>query len=84
MSWPIIINLRGHVLDDAVEQVKALVVIGLGGNELLENSKQARLRRKDEQDKSQVLIYGQLKHDYFLCCTQHCHHSLFYRQQSWQ
>ena len=32
-------GLRGHVLYDAVEKVESLVVIGLGGNKLLENSK---------------------------------------------
>lgn len=31
------------MLDDAVEEVKALVVVGLGGDQLLENSQQARL-----------------------------------------
>ena len=41
-----VISLRGHVLDDAVEKVKTLVVVGFGGNKLLENSKQARLRRE--------------------------------------
>ena len=44
-------DLRGHVLDDAVEKVKSLVVIGLRGDELLENAKQAGLGGKDEQDK---------------------------------
>lgn len=39
-----VINLRGHVLNDAVEKVKTLVVVGFRGNKLLENSKQARLR----------------------------------------
>lgn len=39
-------DLRGHVLYDAVEKVKTLVIIGLRGNKLLENSKQARLRGK--------------------------------------
>lgn len=51
------IDLRGHVLYDAVEKVKTLVVIGLGGNKLLENSKQARLRGKDEKDKTQMSTY---------------------------
>lgn len=37
-------NLRRHVLYDAIEKVKALVVIRLGGNELLKNSKQTRLQ----------------------------------------
>lgn len=41
-------DLRGHVLYDTVEKVKTLVVIGLGGNKLLENSEQARLRRENE------------------------------------
>lgn len=39
-------DLRGHVLYDAVEKVKTLVVISLGGNKLLENSKQARLSKQ--------------------------------------
>lgn len=34
---------RGHVLNDAVDEVKALVVIGLGGDELLKNSEQTGL-----------------------------------------
>lgn len=50
-------DLRGHVLYDAVEKVKSLVVIGLRGNELLENAKQAGLRGKDKQDKIQVSTY---------------------------
>lgn len=41
-------DLRGHVLYDTVEKVKTLMVIGLGGNKLLENSEQARLRRENE------------------------------------
>lgn len=40
-------NSRGHVLYDAVEKVKALMVVGFGSNELLENSKQARLGWKE-------------------------------------
>lgn len=43
-------DLRGHVLYDTVEKVKTLMVIGLGGNKLLENSEQARLRRKYSQN----------------------------------
>ncbi len=43
------IDLRGHVLYDAVEKVKTLVVIGLRGNKLLENSKQAGLRGKEDK-----------------------------------
>lgn len=31
-------DLRGHVLNDAVDEVKALVVICLGGDKLLKNS----------------------------------------------
>ena len=37
-------NSRGHVLDDAVEEVEALVVIGLGGNKLLEDSEKSGLK----------------------------------------
>lgn len=37
------------MLYDAVEKVKTLVVIGLRGNKLLENSKQARLRGKEDK-----------------------------------
>lgn len=37
-------DLRGHVLDDAVDEVKALVVVGLGGDKLLKNSQQTGLR----------------------------------------
>lgn len=40
------ISLRGHVLYDTVEKVKSLMIIGLGCYKLLENSKQARLRKK--------------------------------------
>lgn len=47
-----VINLRGHVLYDAVEKVKTLVIIGLRGNQLLENSKQARLKKKEPQNMS--------------------------------
>lgn len=36
-------DLRRHVLDDAVDQVKALVVICLGGDKLLKNSEQTGL-----------------------------------------
>lgn len=42
-------SLRGHVLYDAVEKVKSLMIIGLGCYKLLENSKQARLRKKVEE-----------------------------------
>lgn len=42
------LDLRGHVLDDAVDKVKALVVVGLGGDKLLENSEQTRLRGKSK------------------------------------
>lgn len=41
---------RRHVLDDAVEEVKTLVVVGFGSNELLENSQQARLWEDQTQD----------------------------------
>ena len=34
------------MFDDAVEEVEALVVIGLGGNKLLENSEQSGLKGK--------------------------------------
>lgn len=37
-------DLRGHVLNDAVDKVKALVVVCLGGDKLLKNSEQTRLR----------------------------------------
>lgn len=37
-------DLRGHVLDDAVDKVKALVVVSFGGDKLLKNSEQTRLR----------------------------------------
>lgn len=38
--------LRWHVLHDAVEQIKPLVVIGLGCDEFLEHSKKTRLEKK--------------------------------------
>lgn len=41
-------DLRGHVLDDAVDKVKALVVVRLGGNKLLKDSEQTRLRGKSK------------------------------------
>lgn len=48
-------SLRWHVLNDAVKQVEALVVIGLGGNQLLEHSQQPRLntgiKRSEFKDK---------------------------------
>ena len=37
---------RWHVLHDAVEEVEALVVVGLGGDKLLEDSKQSRLKQQ--------------------------------------
>lgn len=40
------LDLRGHVLDDAVDKVKALVVVRLGGDKLLKHSEQTRLRGK--------------------------------------
>lgn len=43
-----VMDLRGHVLDDAVDEVKALVVICLGGDKLLKNSEQTGLRGNDE------------------------------------
>lgn len=36
---------RGHVLHYAVKQVKTLVVIGLGGDELLEHAEETRLEK---------------------------------------
>lgn len=42
------IGLRGHVLNDAVDKVKALVVICLGGDKLLKNSEQTGLRWNDK------------------------------------
>lgn len=42
------LDLRGHVLDDAVDKVKALVVVRLGGDKLLKNSEQTRLRGKSK------------------------------------
>lgn len=36
-------NSRGHVLDDAVEQVEPLVVVSLGSKELLEHPQQTWL-----------------------------------------
>lgn len=50
ISDPTWSDLRGHVLYDAVEKVETLVVVGLGGDELLENSEQTRLRQRDELD----------------------------------
>lgn len=41
-------DLRGHVLNDAVDKVKALVVIGLGGDKLLKHSQQTGLRGNDK------------------------------------
>lgn len=47
---------RGHVLHYAVKQVKALVVIGLGGDELLEHAEETRLEQKHkDQDIKQHL-----------------------------
>lgn len=37
-------DLRGHVFNDAVYKVKALVVICLGGDKFLKNPKQTGLR----------------------------------------
>ena len=39
---------RWHMLHYAVKQVEALMVVGLGGNELLEHSKQTRLEQQKE------------------------------------
>lgn len=38
------------MLDDAVEEVKALVVVGLGSDELLEDSQQTRLWEEQTQE----------------------------------
>lgn len=71
-------DLRGHVLDDAVDEVKALVVVGLGGDKLLKNSEQTGLRGgttgiklPGEAGKTQLLPKAS-------------RHLRFYLQQSWK
>lgn len=63
-------DLRGHVLDDAVDKVKALVVVSLGGDELLKNSEQTRLRGKDKcfkyWEKQEKALNPALTY-YFIC-----------------
>lgn len=49
---------RWHVLDYAVEEVEALVVVGFGGDELLENSQQARLWEEQRQDVNTLGLEG--------------------------
>lgn len=74
---------RGHVLYDAVEQVKTLVVVGLGGNKLLENSKQARLGAGEEKGKNKgciTTISAVLNSP--LCAR--CRNLLFCLQQRWK
>lgn len=40
---------RRHVLNDAVEQIEALVVVGLGRNQLLEDAEQPGLWGSEQQ-----------------------------------
>ena len=89
---------RGHVLDDAVEEVEALVVVGLGGNKLLEDSEQSGLKGQgvlpcyDPNTKSIKSKSIKVKNTRSLNVNQPRHEFntryeldlLFYRQQSWR
>lgn len=54
---------RGHVLHYTVQQVKTLVVIGLGGDELLEHAQETRLEKQMHGED------GNIKQHFMLHCV---------------
>lgn len=71
-------DLRGHVLDDAVDEVKALVVVGLGGDKLLKNSEQTGL----SEGTTGIKLLGEAGKIQLMPKTSR--HLLFYLQRSWK